>query len=110
MGCFRRKIFAKTGTKQLNIGWLLKPDKYLCHLLFSQALMRRRLFNLVQVGNLKEIHCNFFDNPTANFTLECNAQLNQISLMVKRLPKNLQKGTIIFISACASELATDATL
>ena len=38
--------------------------------------MGRGLFNLVQVGNLKEIHCNFYDNPTANFTLESNALLN----------------------------------
>ena len=49
--------------------------------------MGRGLFNLVQVGNLKEIHCNFYDNPTANFTLESNALPNQISLMVNCLPK-----------------------
>ena len=63
--------------------------------------MGRGLFNLVQVGNLKEIHCNFYDNPTANLTLESNALLNQISLMVKCL---------IFTLACVSELAADATL
>ena len=101
----------------------MKPDKYLCHLslVFSQALMGRGLFNLVQVGNLKEIHCNFYDNPTANFTLESNALLNQISLMVKCLPKKCpdlwslrltiwQSVTMIFTFACVSELDTDATL
>ena len=75
--------------------------------------MGRGLFNLVQVGNLKEIHCNFYDNPTA--------LLNQISLMVKCLPKKCpdlwsliltiwQSVTMIFTLACVSELATDATL
>ena len=79
------------------------------------------LFNLVQVGNLKEIHCNFYDNPTANFTLESNALLNQISLMVKCSPKKCpdlwslrltiwQSVTMIFTLTCVSELATDATL